>query len=695
MPEFSYDEVIRALPKTDLRPAARSVLKLQNSRAPTFVAPTLMASDSAALKSSVLVICAPAAVGKSMLASALSADAHLPILDLSVVPVATGSLRSCFTDLGPDGEVHFTSGKVAFLVDALDEGRLLSGDPGFRAFFESAAPLLAGASGPRVVLLGRPESADLAIEILRRAAPHISVSRLDLGFFDEKSARTLVRSYADQEARDKAADCTAYVKHRNASDEVVDAYFGAIARALGLAIEKLWVDVDGRALAGYAPVLGALGTLLARLDNFQLVAQALKKEGRQQAWVVIETVVRELLIRERTKQCKNIIETFGDLVPAQTFDENEQLALVSQYVVGQPRLGTAQIKCDDKRVFDAYAAMLEQQLPEHPFVHDGKFRNQVFASIALAAEVRRGALSEEAREELSLVSRQPFLWRSFLRSDNEGTLIDGGHVGFLLDSFWSDPVRAKGNVTFNKKADGYVEVSIPGASNPLTVVVPPIVFFGQIVDIELDLPDLEIRFDGRSLNGQGSQFAMRSSRITCGAVDFRTQALVLEGRNWLSADTILQLPTQLRLESGAEVGWGGAIGTRRPFREHASTIQDPHRRVRARGLEALLTECVHRQISSVVVVSADYAIADQESGGPLTWMKAEHEPTLQAFFHLMIEHGAAKLTHLPSKGTTKKVNFHMNVLWTELLDEYRQLVTDPNAQTKHRGLLIAAMATLT
>ncbi len=691
--ELSYDDLVRALPKTELRPAAASVLRLEATRSPTFVPPSLMAEDPGALHSSVLVICAPAAVGKSMLAAALSADGHLPILDLSMVPVATGSLRSCFTDLGPDGEVHFTSGKVAFLVDALDEGRLLSGEPGFRAFLESAAPVLAGAAGPRVVLLGRHESTNRAIEILRETAPHISVARLDLGFFDEPSARKLVTTYADQEAAANEGECAAYRRHRAASNDVVDAYFDAIARALGMPIEHLWTDQGGRALAGYAPVLAALGTLLARLDNFQAVAQALRREGRQQAWEVIETVVRALLQRERTKQCKTLLDTYGDALPGQAFDENEQLALVTQYVLDLPRVGTGQLKFADQAVKDAYVAMVEQQLPEHPFVHEARYRNHVFASLALAAETRRGALSDEARDELALVSRQPFLWRSFLRGDSEGTLVDGAHIGFLLDSFWSDPVRATGGITFARASDGYVSVSIPGAARPLTVV-PPIVFFGQVDGIDFDLADQDVRFDGRSLKGQGSQFLFRASKVTCGGVDFRTQNLVVNGENWLSADTISQVPQQVRMESGAEVGWGGSVGTRKPFREHASTVADPHRRTRARGLEGLLTECVHRQISPTLVVATDYTIAEHKKGGPLTWMKAEYETTLQAFLKLLIKHGLGKADALQAKGTERKVTFHMSVSWSDLLDEYRQLVANPAAETSNRELLVEAMREL-
>lgn len=93
-------------------------------------------------------------------------------------------------------------------------------------------------------------------------------------------------------------------------------------------------------------------------------------------------------------------------------------------------------------------------------------------------------------------------------------------------------------------------------------------------------------------------------------------------------------------------------------------------------------------------MSQDFAIADHERGGPLTWMKAEHEPTLQAFLQMLYERGLAKLTPLPTKGTLRKVTFHMSVLWKDLLDEYRQLVADSSASTPHRDLVVAAMAKL-
>jgi hypothetical protein len=37
---------------------------------------------------------------------------------------------------------------------------------------------------------------------------------------------------------------------------------------LGLAKDALWSPDRGRAFAGYAPVLAALGSMIARFDNF-------------------------------------------------------------------------------------------------------------------------------------------------------------------------------------------------------------------------------------------------------------------------------------------------------------------------------------------------------------------------------------------------------------------------------------------
>src|ERR1700730_543241 len=72
-------------------------------------------------------------------------------------------------------------------------------------------------------------------------------------------------------------------RSEEAARQVIAAYFDAIEKALGLAPGKLWTDEQGKAFAGYAPVLAAVGSLLALIDNYITVANRLQKFGGHEA----------------------------------------------------------------------------------------------------------------------------------------------------------------------------------------------------------------------------------------------------------------------------------------------------------------------------------------------------------------------------------------------------------------------------
>lgn len=112
-----------------------------------FVPPDLRVvdGDAAALAAEVIFVEASAAVGKTTMAKALSAGTGAPLLDLAEVPVSTqsllGLLQSDFSGAGSPIE-GFHRGEIPVIVDALDEGRLLSGEQGFELFLETTGQLL-------------------------------------------------------------------------------------------------------------------------------------------------------------------------------------------------------------------------------------------------------------------------------------------------------------------------------------------------------------------------------------------------------------------------------------------------------------------------------------------------------------------------------------------------------------------------
>jgi hypothetical protein len=76
--------------------------------------------------------------------------------------------------------------------------------------------------------------------------------------------------------------------------------------------------------------------LIAEIDNFPEVANRLKESATQEAWEVIETVLDEVLQRGQRKLTAQLAPEISIVIPAETCDAQEQLALLFQLVHHQP-----------------------------------------------------------------------------------------------------------------------------------------------------------------------------------------------------------------------------------------------------------------------------------------------------------------------------------------------------------------------
>ena len=114
------------------------------------------------LSCDILLFSASAAVGKSTFAKALSATSGVPLLDLSKVLVSTDSLRGIISaEMGDMAPGNFQHGQFSLVIDALDEGRIVSGDNNFYEFLCTTIQFLqecpgAKSTGPKLLLLGGP-----------------------------------------------------------------------------------------------------------------------------------------------------------------------------------------------------------------------------------------------------------------------------------------------------------------------------------------------------------------------------------------------------------------------------------------------------------------------------------------------------------------------------------------------------------
>jgi hypothetical protein len=212
MTEVTLNTLMAALSRPAHFPKASDRVHLIVASTPIpFVPPKfeILGSAADALDAEVIFIEASAAIGKSTIAKFMSAALGASILDLSKVPVATGSFRTLLQELEnkdqTDPLAAFHAGESPVIIDAMDEGRLLSGDTGIESFLETTADLLQSnrttARRPKLIIFGRFESIELARSWFELAAPEVTRASVQVGFFDRDAALA---------ERSNEPDCSAY-----------------------------------------------------------------------------------------------------------------------------------------------------------------------------------------------------------------------------------------------------------------------------------------------------------------------------------------------------------------------------------------------------------------------------------------------------------------------------------------------------
>ena len=215
MPEIPLDTLLTILNRPAHAPTAEKSRLIIAERPSPFVAPKLEVDEIEALAAEIIFVEASAAVGKSTIAKYLSSALGIPILDLSKIPVSTGSLHTLLLDMkdraNTDPVAAFHAGHCSIFVDALDEGRLLSGETGIESFLQTTAEFLLenrqNTIIPKLVFFGRYESIELARNWIELYAPNIQRATIQIGFFDKDGAWKLIQAYA------KAAPSSHYVQH--------------------------------------------------------------------------------------------------------------------------------------------------------------------------------------------------------------------------------------------------------------------------------------------------------------------------------------------------------------------------------------------------------------------------------------------------------------------------------------------------
>src|SRR5437899_3643938 len=191
---MTFEELIRFLPRpvtpraTVLRPGVR----YSDQPNPKFIAPTFsIERPFASGRTSTILVSAPAAVGKSTIATELAHLSSAMVWDLAGFQVGTdtfsGTILSCFGDSAPAILAGLTRGDFLLVLDALDEAHVRAGVQNFEAFLEDITRKLKTARAhPALVLFARSETSELIALALE--LEDVPFARVTVDFFDRERA---------------------------------------------------------------------------------------------------------------------------------------------------------------------------------------------------------------------------------------------------------------------------------------------------------------------------------------------------------------------------------------------------------------------------------------------------------------------------------------------------------------------------
>jgi len=394
---MTFDEILALLPSCPGYSALPIILpnpafRYLSAGSEDFVGPSLQkrADASSAAAPDILVISASGAVGKTTLARELAFQKKAPLWDLAEDDaVGAHSVIGCLTKYYQQGNyaAAFGAGTMFMVIDALDEGRLKVNEAGFAAFLKDVAAQLPGKKGTcKAVLLGRTHVAEAAWLTLVDAGVNADI--LTIEPFSELQAA----KYVDlRVARVGGPGATMAKSHTAKYREARDVIFGELRSAFtGPASGML---EDANAFLGYAPVLDAVATLLAKEANFATLIGDLQggASGQTTSIGLLAKIVERILVREQDEKVdKNVRPAMAATAAshgwsnwAGLYAENEQCSRLLARILGTAT-PPAMVGLPGP-LLAAYEERLSSFVPEHPFLRDGsKPANVVFESYLYA-----------------------------------------------------------------------------------------------------------------------------------------------------------------------------------------------------------------------------------------------------------------------------------------------------------------------
>lgn len=375
---------------------------------------TELSANSDLEHSSILLVSAPGAVGKSTLARQIAFKTGAIYLDLATAdPVGANTLSGGLarSRLYQKWEDEST----AVLIDGLDEARLRVTQEALEAFLSDVAQVSLNRRLP-TVLFGRTGAIQDAWLVLIDQGVGLAV--LEIGYYGpEKSV-----AFAEARLRAVCPDSS------NAKPQ---------RKAVKLLLARLRerTEIDGDRFAGYAPVLQAVADRVA-IDRNPSALVAKIERGEQP--VTLQGVVSSILERERGKLDKLPFEE--PTLTSSLYSPGEQLDRLVARVYNAPPPDLPAMGPKDAQIYDT---ALDTWVAEHPFLDGyGRSSSAVFEAMISVHALQNTASADTAlqRELGRGAAANPFLFEFYSEShaaqssDSGAIFLPPQHIGVVYAS---------------------------------------------------------------------------------------------------------------------------------------------------------------------------------------------------------------------------------------------------------------------
>ncbi|RVU77387.1 hypothetical protein [Pantoea dispersa] len=383
--------------------------------------------------SNIILISAPGAVGKSMMARELCNATGAIYLDLSVASTIAGNY--VIGGLANKNILQeWDQGSVGLVIDSLDEARLRVTQTSFEDFLKDVHNVSSRNNKP-IIIFGRVGIIEETWLILKENHD-LNCPVFEIEFFNDSEAKDFIKKSLNNLASNN--EVNEDYKHLSTSlndhKSVYDTSISEVVQALK--------DISGSESTrffGYAPVLDAVSKVIGAISNPSKISEEMKNILNGE---MLLNISRTILVREQGKLTAQLSEKFNSL-KNDLFTKEEQLNLLACRLFDINSVVTPNSLSNE--LISIYNDAVDNMLPQHPFL-DGTGRKTA-GSVFEACILSHALLSENdsisiAAQKYCLSGRttpNPFLFDFFVEARPEqGILkIKSSHIGIIYDSVLS------------------------------------------------------------------------------------------------------------------------------------------------------------------------------------------------------------------------------------------------------------------